>query len=178
MEGYLLGIGSNIEPERNAPRIIERLAARFGRLLLSRFYATAPVGMASERTFLNFCAFAASGLDPAAMKAACVAIELELGRDRAHPGSKTRDRPADIDLQVRFPPDGVPVVLEAVPPYLAAPAAEILALLTPGAPVPPAAPGLFPLAFGIQHLGEAPACIDPDSMGSAEARARRVGRDA
>lgn len=161
-EGYLLGIGTNLDPERNALRIVERLVARFGRILLSRLYATAPVGMASGRTFLNFCAFAATELEPAAMKALCVGIEVELGRDRSHPGSKTRDRPADIDLQIRFLADGSRVVLEEIPPYLAAPADEILALLSPGEPVPPAGADVRVLASGSLRLGETPAAVDRD----------------
>ncbi|MEK0085436.1 2-amino-4-hydroxy-6-hydroxymethyldihydropteridine diphosphokinase [Benzoatithermus flavus] len=161
-EGYLLGIGTNLDPERNALRIVERLVVRFGRILLSRLYATAPVGMTSERTFLNFCAFAATDLEPAAMKALCVGIEVELGRDRSHPGSKTRDRPADIDLQIRFFADGSRIVLEEIPPYLAVPAAEILALLSPGEPVPPAGAGICVLAAGGLRLGEAPAAVDRD----------------
>src|SRR5690349_12568999 len=99
--GYILGIGTNIEPERNVSRIIEQLAHKFGRILISRFYETAPVGMTSDRPFINFCAFVRTALEPVACKAACVDIEVELGRDRAHPCRKTRDRPADIDLLTR-----------------------------------------------------------------------------
>jgi 2-amino-4-hydroxy-6-hydroxymethyldihydropteridine diphosphokinase len=161
-QGYLLGIGTNVDPERNAVRIVERLAHRFGRIVLSRFYATDPVGMASDRRFVNFCAFVATDLAPAPMKAACVAIELELGRDRAHPESKTRDRPADIDLQIRLAADGGRQELEPVPPYLAVPAAEILALLTPGQAAPPAGAGICAVVASALRLGETPAAVDRD----------------
>ncbi len=166
--GYILGIGTNVEPDLNAARIAAHLAGAFGCVLLSRFYRTAPVGMTSPHPFVNYCAFVPSGLEPARCKEVCVAIELALGRDRAHPDCKTRDRPADIDLIGRVghptPADG----LDALCPdlYLAAPFAEIAALLT-GRPVPPpqgdlcAAP-LPRCRNGAVRLGETPASVHRD----------------
>src|SRR5687767_14296669 len=97
-QGYLLGIGTNLDPERNVPAIVEALLQGFGRILLRRFYQTLPIGMESTKPFINFCAFVSTDLGPEACKAACIAIEIALGRDRSHPASKTRDRPADLDL--------------------------------------------------------------------------------
>lgn len=128
-QGYLLGIGSNIDPQRNALRIVDCLRQRFGEIVLSGFHETAPVGMDSDHRFINFCAFVTTLLEPRACKQACVEIEVMLGRDRAHPASKTRDRTADIDLLVRVGPDGRHIALEPVAPYLAAPAAEVMAAL-------------------------------------------------
>jgi 2-amino-4-hydroxy-6-hydroxymethyldihydropteridine diphosphokinase len=160
--GYLLGIGTNVDPERNAPRIVERLVSRFGRILVSRFYQTAPVGMNSERWFVNFCAFIPTALEPEACKAACVAIEIALGRDRAHPASKTRDRTADIDLLACRGADGGWRELEAAADYLAASAAEIVAMLTPGQAMPAARGRVRSLALGRLRLGQAPAAVDRD----------------
>lgn len=128
-QGYLLGIGSNLDPRRNALRIVDRLRQRFGDVLLSRFHETAPVGMDSDRGFINFCAFVATSLEPSACKQACVGIEIALGRDRSHPASKTRDRTADIDLLVRIRPDGSRIELEPIAAYLAEPAAEVMTAL-------------------------------------------------
>ena len=128
-QGYLLGIGTNVDPQRNALRIIDCLRQRFGEVLLSEFHETAPVGMDSDRQFINFCAFVATTLEPGACKQACVEIEIALGRDRTHPASKTRDRTADIDLLVRVGPDGGRIELEPIAPYLAGPAAELLTTL-------------------------------------------------
>lgn len=166
--GYILGIGTNLDPDRNAARIAAHLADVFGGVLLSRFYRTAPVGMASAHAFVNYCAYVPSALDPSCCKGLCVGIELALGRDRAHPGCKTRDRPADIDLIGRvnrsFPADG----LAALRPdaYLAAPFAEIVALLT-GRPVPPPRGDLCATTIpgcrlGSPRLGEAPATVHRD----------------
>lgn len=166
--GYILGIGTNLDPDRNAARIAAHLADVFGGVLLSRFYRTAPVGMASAHPFVNYCAYVPSALDPSCCKGLCVGIELALGRDRAHPGCKTRDRPADIDLIGRvnrsFPADG----LAALRPdaYLADPFAEIAALLA-GRPVPPPRGELCTAALpgchvGSPRLGEAPATVHRD----------------
>ena len=46
-QGFILGIGTNMDPERNARHIVERLVDRFGRTLVSRFHYTEPVGMDS-----------------------------------------------------------------------------------------------------------------------------------
>lgn len=161
-QGYILGIGTNIAPEKNMPRILECLLRTFGTTVISRFYETAPVGMASERRFINFCAFAKTGLEPEAVKAACVGIEVEMGRDRTHPSRKTRDRAADIDLLTRFDADGRWVQLQSVADYLAQPAAEIVALLSPGGIVPTARGRVRTFAVGEWPLGEAPTAIDRD----------------
>ncbi|AWJ88711.1 hypothetical protein Sp245p_02385 [Azospirillum baldaniorum] len=168
LDGYILGIGTNVEPDRNAARIAARLADLFGSVLVSRFYRTAPVGMTSAHPFVNYCAYVPSALDPSCCKGLCVGVELALGRDRAHPCCKTRDRPADIDLIGRvnrsFPVDS----LTALRPdaYLAAPFAEIAALLA-GRPVPPPQGDLCAAALpgcrvGSPRLGETPATVHRD----------------
>ncbi|AWJ84243.1 hypothetical protein TSH58p_12325 [Azospirillum sp. TSH58] len=166
--GYVLGIGTNLDPDRNAARIAAHLADAFGGVLLSRFYRTAPVGMASAHSFVNYCAYVPSALDPVCCKGMCVGIELALGRDRDHPGCKTRDRPADIDLLGRVGRSFPAERLTALRPdaYLAAPFAEIAALLT-GRPVPPPQGELCVAAMpgcrgGSHRLGEAPAAVHRD----------------
>ena len=118
--------------------------------------------MDSAEPFINFCAFVKTALEPEACKEACVAIEIELGRDRTHPSSKTRDRPADIDLLIRLCGDGHPVELQPVPDYLAPPTAEILAALSPGQPVPTARGCVRSVRLGGLQLGETPTSVDRD----------------
>lgn len=161
-QGYILGIGSNLDPEQNVPRIVEQLLCRFGKILLSRFYETAPVGMESHRQFINFCAFVRTELEPEACKAACVAIEVELGRDRTHPARRTRDRAADIDLLARLGADGNQVQLQAVADYLSESAAEIIAILSPGQTVPAARGCVRVFTLGKAQLGKAPTTINRD----------------
>jgi 2-amino-4-hydroxy-6-hydroxymethyldihydropteridine diphosphokinase len=160
--GYILGLGTNLDPEANVPRLVKQLVRRFGLILISRLYDTAPVGMDSERRFVNFCAFAQTGLEPDACKTACVGIEVAMGRDRTHPFRKTRDRPADIDLLAHVDAGGRRVQLEPVADYLAQPMVEIVALLLPGRPVPAARGRVRTFAVGEVLLGEAPAAVDRD----------------
>ena len=128
-QGFILGIGTNVDPERNARHIVERLIHRFGRMLVSRFHYTEPVGMDSDRRFINYCAFVETRLDPGACKSACVVIEVELGRDRTDPFRKTRDRTADIDLLAQLVPGPTILRLADVAAYLARPLGELIALL-------------------------------------------------
>ena len=160
--GYVLGIGSNIEPEKNVPRIVDQLISEFGMILISRFHETAPVGMHTDRLFINFCVFARTTFEPAACKAACTNIEVKLGRDRTHPCRKTRDRAADIDVLARLHVDGSRIQLQETPDYLAEAAAEIYAILSPGWPVPVARGHVRTLTVGNLQLGHAPAAVDRD----------------
>jgi 2-amino-4-hydroxy-6-hydroxymethyldihydropteridine diphosphokinase len=94
---YFVGVGSNIDPQRNVPRVIEALLALAPTLTLGRVIATAPVGMSGD-TFLNLPVSFLSVLTPAELKSRCNAIEIALGRDRSAPDSKVRSRPADLDI--------------------------------------------------------------------------------
>ena len=162
-QGYVLGIGTNQDPARNVPLIVSRLLDSFGKLLISRCYKTAPIGMESTHHFVNFCAFISTSLEPAMCKAKCVAIEVELGRDRTHPSSNIRDRPADIDLLARVGAHGEEVQLQPVANYLTAPAAEIAGILSPGKVVPIARGSVCTFRLNDIFLGEAPASIDRDN---------------
>ncbi len=164
--GYILGVGTNLEPEKNAALIVAHLAERFGRVLVSRFYYTDPVGIMSRHRFVNFCAFVPSDLEPTACKAVCVGIEVAMGRDRAHPACKTRDRPADIDLVGRLSMATLRADLGALSPdaYLADPCREIAAMLT-GRGIPEPAGELCVVpgpGSGSCRLGETPAAVHRD----------------
>ena len=96
--GFVIGIGSNIAPERNVPRILRALLDEFGVLRMSRNLRTRPVGMASRAEFLNLAVFIETDLDAGALKAVCNRIETALGRDRDDPERARKDRPADLDI--------------------------------------------------------------------------------
>jgi len=154
--GYIVGVGSNIEPERNSLKIVDRLAERFGPIIVSRMYYSDPVGMHSIHRFVNFCAFVRTNLDRPQFKAACIRIETELGRDRSRPGSKTADRPADIDVLAEVPGDELVASEVADGAYLVQPASEIIALLV-GDSAMPQAKGEVCIAA---PLGEVPTTVD------------------
>jgi 2-amino-4-hydroxy-6-hydroxymethyldihydropteridine diphosphokinase len=156
--GYIVGIGSNVEPERNSIKVVDRLAECFGPISVSRMYYTDPVGMVSVHRFVNFCAFVRTGLDRARFKAVCSQIETELGRDRTRPGSKTADRPADIDVLAEVPCKELLAANVADGAYLVQPASEIIALLLGEMPMPQARGELCV----VTPLGEMPTTVDHD----------------
>jgi 2-amino-4-hydroxy-6-hydroxymethyldihydropteridine diphosphokinase len=155
--GYIVGVGTNIEPERNSLAVLDKLAARFGSIIVSRMYYTDPVGMKSLGRFINFSVYVRSHLAPRPFKAVCTGIEIQLGRNRSDPNSKTSDRPADIDLLVEVPCKELATVSAGDNAYLLQPTSEIIAVLLE-TPVPGAKGELCVIA----PLGDTPTTVDHD----------------
>lgn len=159
--GYVIGIGSNIEPECNVPRILHALLDAFGALRMSRVLRTRPVGMASQADFLNLAVFVETGMDAGALKSLCNRIETGLGRDRNDPDSARKDRPADLDILFRLGGDAAVPPLERVDgAYLRPAVADVYALLglaDPGGGVPGMA-----VRLGEASAGEVPAAVHLD----------------
>jgi len=103
--GYLLGIGSNIDPHANIAKIIHLLLEHFPLLTLSRVLEIPPIGMNSQRDFLNVVVFIETEQAEVDLKTICNTIEVQLGRNRNDPERKTKDRPADLDIltKVKLP---------------------------------------------------------------------------
>lgn len=106
--GYLLGIGSNIDPDNNIAQIIDILLGYFPRFSLSRVLKIPPVGMNSSQDFLNVVIFIETDMAEEDLKTICNTIETQLGRDRNDPTRKMKDRTADLDIltSAQFPQDG------------------------------------------------------------------------
>jgi 2-amino-4-hydroxy-6-hydroxymethyldihydropteridine diphosphokinase len=98
--GYLIGLGSNIQPHHNMTAMVNALSQVVDTLTLSRVIEIPPVGMNTDALFLNAVAFAETALPVTALKAHCNRIEQALGRDRTDPDRKHKDRPADLDILV------------------------------------------------------------------------------
>lgn len=115
---YVIGIGSNIDADRNVPLAIEKLRPNITQCILSRAIQTEPVGIISDHKFLNMIAYLESDLDPTALKAFFNRVEAELGRDRSDPLSKVKDRPIDLDIlsEVRTDDDWLKTIVE-IPDY-------------------------------------------------------------
>lgn len=156
--GFVIGIGSNIAPERNVPRILRALLDEFGTLRMSRILRTRPVGMASQAEFLNLAVFVETDLDATALKAVCNRIETGLGRDRDDPDSARRDRPADLDILFVLLPDQAPRPL-VEGEYQRRVVAELLAFLELG-PAPAGLPAGEPVDLGGVSAGEVAAAVD------------------
>jgi 2-amino-4-hydroxy-6-hydroxymethyldihydropteridine diphosphokinase len=95
-----LSLGSNLGPRE------ELILSAFGRLersglftpeALSSLYETSPVGIRTERWFINAACVGRGPLEPRQILDLCKKIERELGRN---PAGEGRDRPIDIDIVV------------------------------------------------------------------------------
>tara|TARA_R110002153_G_scaffold178649_1_gene331951 strand:- start:43700 stop:44230 length:531 start_codon:yes stop_codon:yes gene_type:complete len=126
--GYLLGIGSNIDPQANIAKIIHLLLCQLPRLTLSRVLKIPPIGMNSQRDFLNVVVFIETVMSKAELKIICNDIEIKLGRDRHDPARKTKDRTADLDILTiaTFPDDGGRLVSSITDEYFLYPLLEEL----------------------------------------------------
>lgn len=114
MKGYIIGIGSNIAPESNIPKIFNELLNYFKCMYISRILRTSPVGIRSERSFLNLAVLIETDIKPAALKALCNEIESILGRDRKDPERACKDRVADLDILFALGKERLPLSLDWV----------------------------------------------------------------
>ena len=92
-----IGLGSNLgDGQGNLLLAWQRLGETTGISLirLSSPYRTEPVGMDTDHWFTNAVGEIATALSPAELLTAMLAIEAEMGRDRA----LTQDRVVDLDL--------------------------------------------------------------------------------
>ncbi len=135
---YLLGVGSNIDPDRHIPLIIVALLVEFPALHLSRVVRIPPVGMNSNQCFLNVVVSVETPLTQAALKKKCNAIEVSLGRDREDETRKTKDRTADIDILMPFCRETVSDIVpsEVTEEYFLYPLIAELCAFLAGAPAP------------------------------------------
>jgi 2-amino-4-hydroxy-6-hydroxymethyldihydropteridine diphosphokinase len=125
----LVGLGSNVDPERHLPLAVALLADRLPLRGVSSAWATVAVGPPGQRPFLN-AGVLVDAEDPTALKTLLREIEASLGRVRT--SDRYAPRSIDLDLLLRGPGhtrvDGVdlpdPDLL--VEPHLAIPAAELL----------------------------------------------------
>ncbi len=94
-----IGLGSNVDPERNLLAALHLLRARVCLVAVSTFYRTPALGRPQQSPFLNGVAELRTGRSPAEVKFRLLRrIEAELGRQRT--GDKDAPRPIDLDLLV------------------------------------------------------------------------------
>jgi 2-amino-4-hydroxy-6-hydroxymethyldihydropteridine diphosphokinase len=124
--GYLLGIGSNIEPELNIGQIIRLLSSQLPKVSLSRVLKIPPIGINSQQDFYNVVVFIETAMTEIELKAICNDIEISLGRDRNDPDRKIKDRTADLDILTKaiFPDDASRLVSSITDEYFLYPLIE------------------------------------------------------
>jgi 2-amino-4-hydroxy-6-hydroxymethyldihydropteridine diphosphokinase len=99
MSQVFVSLGSNIDPERNLPEAVRRLALRCPLLAVSPVYETEPVGKTDQPNFLNAAVLIETDLSPSELKSQVLqAIERELGRVRT--GDKNAPRTIDLDISL------------------------------------------------------------------------------
>ena len=92
-----LGIGGNIEPERNIPLGLELLRSRFRMIKISPVYRSEPWGVKEPQPdYFNLVVEVATGLDIFGVRGELCWIEQSMGRKRIP--DKFAPRPLDVDL--------------------------------------------------------------------------------
>lgn len=98
MNTVIVGIGSNIEAEKNIPQMLEILKTKVTVLQVSSFLKTNPIGIIDQPDFTNGAVKIKSDLNRKNLNKLLKGIEDELGRDRTNP--KFGPRCIDLDIAV------------------------------------------------------------------------------
>ncbi|MBN2370452.1 MAG: 2-amino-4-hydroxy-6-hydroxymethyldihydropteridine diphosphokinase [Vicinamibacteria bacterium] len=130
MTPAFIGVGSNIDPERNVMAALRLLGERARICAISTFYRTIPLGAPGTPAFVNGVVRIETAVTARALKFGVLrAIEASLGRNRT--GDKHAPRPIDLDVLIhgetvlREPDLVVPDPEILARPFLAVPLAEL-----------------------------------------------------
>ncbi len=92
----VIGVGSNIEPEKNIPQVLKILNERFEIIAESRFIYTKPVRKTDQNDYINGAVLLKTNLAMNSLKDSLKNIELLLGRK----SSPDPHSPRTIDLDI------------------------------------------------------------------------------
>jgi len=95
MARIFVGVGSNVDRERNIQAGLRALSDAFGELDVSTIYETEAIGFAGDN-FYNLVVGFESAKSPEQVAATLSAIEYRFGRDRG--GGRFAPRTLDLDL--------------------------------------------------------------------------------
>jgi 2-amino-4-hydroxy-6-hydroxymethyldihydropteridine diphosphokinase len=98
MNYYLIGLGSNIQPERNISRACKEIANYLDILNQSPVLINPPCGNTLNFTFHNQILLIHSLKSAGELKSLFETLEIELGREPKCPERKFKDRTIDIDI--------------------------------------------------------------------------------
>ena len=97
MAQAFIGIGSNIDPEKNIRQVLRQLAQAVPLTAISTFYREPAIERPGEPAFYNGVVAIETGLPPMRLKQDVLRrIEADLGRRRS--SDKYASRPIDLDL--------------------------------------------------------------------------------
>ncbi|MBN1551373.1 2-amino-4-hydroxy-6-hydroxymethyldihydropteridine diphosphokinase [bacterium] len=91
-----LSIGSNIDPIRNVPLAIEKIAELGQIISVAGMYWNPAIGSLPQPDYLNTAVLLETAYEPLELKSHLKAIEYKLGRKRR--SSRNSARPIDIDI--------------------------------------------------------------------------------
>ncbi len=94
----VIGIGSNIDAEKNIPKMLDILKLHVEVVKVSSFIVTKPIGITNQPDFTNGAVKVKTNLDQENLKSLLKTIEDKLGRDRSVP--KFGPRNIDLDIVV------------------------------------------------------------------------------
>ena len=98
MNECIIGIGSNIEAEKNIFEMLELLKQKVDVINLSAFIQTKPIGITNQPDFTNGAVKIQTELSEKILKKLLKQIEDQLGRDRSQP--KFGPRCIDLDIVI------------------------------------------------------------------------------
>jgi 2-amino-4-hydroxy-6-hydroxymethyldihydropteridine diphosphokinase len=98
MHYYLIGLGSNIQPEAHMPLACKAIAKHLKVVSYSPVLVNPPRGHTFNFPFHNQLLLIESPQPATELKALFEVIEMELGREPKSPERKFNDRPIDIDI--------------------------------------------------------------------------------
>jgi GTP cyclohydrolase IA len=98
MNTAIIGVGSNIDPEKNIRKAKAILAKELTVIAGSKFTRTKPVGLSRQPDFINGAFQVQTELDQGELNACLKSIETKLGRVRT--SDKNAPRPIDLDIIV------------------------------------------------------------------------------
>lgn len=98
MHYYLIGLGSNINPETNIKLAQEAIAEHSQVINSSSVLINPPCGKTFHYPFHNQLLVIYSARSSQSLKSIFETIEIQLGREKKCPERKFNDRPIDIDI--------------------------------------------------------------------------------
>lgn len=98
MNTVIIGIGSNIEAEKNISTMLDILSQKVNVIKVSPFVKTKPIGIANQPDYTNGAVKIETGLNRQKLTELLKDIENQMGRDRTQP--KYGPRNIDLDIVV------------------------------------------------------------------------------
>jgi 2-amino-4-hydroxy-6-hydroxymethyldihydropteridine diphosphokinase len=96
MNDCIIGIGSNIEADKNIPEMLKFLAADVEIIQVSQMVQTKPIGIAEQADYTNGAVRIHTPMDKKALSSYLKKLEDRMGRDR----NQKKYGPRNIDLDI------------------------------------------------------------------------------